>query len=195
MPLLVIGTILVGVVFSVSGCGATSTSVQTLPISQDQHYSQRVDMEASWAVGYKDLKSLKAASDIAIEGTIVAVADETLDTATSTMSIPYTDFTLSTHTVVYDPQGRIQGTTVLVHQTGGIVNNTLYQFIDDPLFQVGEQVVLFLHEYAPGKYFVEGGPTGRFEVRSGIVTAVSTFGLVLPPSTDLNTFLAQIHTA
>jgi predicted alpha/beta-hydrolase family hydrolase len=147
-------------------------------------------MEASWAVGYTDLKSLKAASDVAIEGTIAAVAGETV-----AENIPFTDFTLSIHKVVYDPHGRIHGTTVLVHQTGGIVNNTLNENSDDQLFRVGEQVVLFLHEYDPGKYFVEGGPTGRFEVRSGIVSAASTDGMAVPPSTSIDAFLANVRTA
>lgn len=193
MALLVIGASIVGVLTGLSGCGATSTdSVQSLPVSQDQHYSQTVTMDASWSASYKDLKSLKAASDVVIEGSIAAIASETLDTATN---IPYTDFTVSAHQVVHDPQGRVHGTTVIVHQTGGVVNDTLYQFEDDPLFQVGEHVVLFLHEYAPGKYYVEGGPTGRFEVSADIASAASTQGVALPPSTSLDTFLAQVHDA
>lgn len=193
VALLAMGASLVGVVIGLSGCGAPSTSrVQTLPVSQGQHYSRQVSIDASWSMSYKDLKSLKAASTAVIEGSIGAVASATVDTATG---IPYTDFALSIHNVVYDPHGHVQGATALVHQTGGIVNNTLYQMDDDPLFQVGEHVVLFLHEYAPGKYFVVGGPTGRFEVRSGIVSAASTHGVALPPSTSIDAFLAQVQDA
>ena len=195
LALLVIGASLVGVLTGLSGCGATSASgdgIRTLPVTQDQHYSQKVTMDASWSASYNDLKSLKAASSIVIEGTIAAVASETLDTATN---IPYTDFTVSAHQVVHDPQGRVHGATVIVHQTGGVVDDTLYQFEDDPLFQVGEHVVLFLYEYAPGKYYVVGGPTGHFEVHADIVSAASTDGVALPPSASLDAFLAQVHDA
>lgn len=193
LAVLVIGASLVGARTGLSGCGASSTgSVQTLPVSQDQHFSQKVAIDASWSMSYKDLKSLKAASTVVIEGKIVAVASATMDTATN---IPYTDFTVSIDKDVYDPIGRVHGATALVHQTGGIVNNTLYQMDDDPLFQVDEHVVLFLHEYDLGKYYVVGGPTGRFEVRSGIVSAASASGVALPPSTSIDAFLAQVHDA
>lgn len=193
LALLVIGASLVGVLVGFSGCGATAaSSLQSLPVSQDQHYSHKAAMDASWSVSYTDLKSLKAASTVVIEGNIVAVASATLDTATN---IPYTDFTVSIAKVVYDPQGHVHGAAAIVHQTGGIVNDTLHQIDDDPLFQVGEHVVLFLHEYDPGKYYVVGGPTGRFEVRSGVVSAASTRGVALPPSTSIDAFLTQVHDA
>lgn len=180
-------------VTGLGGCETTSThSVQTLPVSQNQGYSQTATIDASWSVNYKDLKSLKAASTVVVEGKITAVAGETLDTATH---IPFTDFTLSVDKAVYDPHGHVHGFRVIVHQTGGIVNNTLFQVDDDPLFQVGEQVVLFLHEYAPDMYFVVGGPTGRFEVRSGKVSAGGSTGVTLPSSTSLDAFLAQVNAA
>jgi hypothetical protein len=193
LALLVMGTSLVGVLSGLSGCGAPSTgNVLAQAVSPDQQYSQTVALEASWSIGYHDLKSLKAASAVVIEGTISAVARVTLDTATN---IPYTDFTVSIDKVVFDPQGRVHGATTIVHQTGGIVNGTLYQVDDDPLFQIGERVVLFLHEYDPGKYYVVGGPTGRFEVRLGIVSAASTGGVALLPSTTIDAFLVQVHNA
>ncbi|MGZ3666294.1 MAG: hypothetical protein ACXVDA_17635 [Ktedonobacterales bacterium] len=191
LAIVVMGASLASILTGLSGCGASSSnSIQVLPVSQDQHYSQTVGVEASWYVGYKDLKSLKVASTAAVVGTIAAVAGATVDTKTNS---PSTDFTVSIETVVHDPHGRVRGATLLVHQTGGIVNDTLYQMSDDPLFRVGEHVVLFLHEYEPGKFFVEGGPTGRFEVRSGIVSAATTSGVTLPPSISVDDFLAQVR--
>ena len=93
LALLVTGTSLIGALLGLSGCGGTtSSSTQGLPVSQDQHYSQIVSMDASWSVGYKDLKTLKAASTSIVAGTIAAVAGATLDTTTN---IPYTDFTVA----------------------------------------------------------------------------------------------------
>ena len=48
--------------------------------------------------------------------------------------------------------------------------------LDDPLMQVGDVLILFLHSGEhhgePGKYAVEGGPQGRFIVKSGRVFAL-----------------------
>lgn len=193
LALLVTGTSLIGALLGLSGCGGTtSSSTQGLPVSQDQHYSQIVSMDASWSVGYKDLKTLKAASTSIVAGTIAAVAGATLDTTTN---IPYTDFTVALDTVVHDPKGRVHGMSVTVHQTGGIVNGVLYQIGDDPLFQIGEHVILFLHEYEPGKFFVVGGPTGRFKVNSDVVSAVTPLGVSVPAATSEAAFIAQIRAA
>ncbi|WP_329499368.1 hypothetical protein [Kitasatospora herbaricolor] len=50
--------------------------------------------------------------------------------------------------------------TIVIRQTGG----KNIQSEDDALFQQGEQAVLFLREFAPGKYAVISGPNGRFRL-------------------------------
>jgi hypothetical protein len=140
---------------------------------------QVISLEASWAGNYPDLHSLKQAADLAIRGRIAGVASVTTEQGT-----PYTDFNVSVSKVLVSRSGA-RPSTILLHQTGALEGNTLYQIDDDPLFQVGEQVILFLHEYAPGRYFVLGGPRGRLEVdKDGLVRPINNEGLKLAPTPE-----------
>src|SRR5487761_609016 len=118
-------------------------------------------LDADWAILYHDLGQLKLDSDLAVAGTFTSMSGQTEQTG-----IPYSDFVLTVNRTIYDPKHRPSTSTVLVHQTGGTVNGHVAQIADDPLFKVGERVVLFLHEYSPGRYFVVGGPSGRFELQA-----------------------------
>jgi hypothetical protein len=148
-------------------------------------------MAASWAHSYRDLKSLKRDADIAVAGTITSVAG----TSSDTVGVVATDFVFSINQSIFNPHGQALGATITIHQTGGIVGNTRYEMEDDPLFQTGEQVVLFLHEYSVGHYNVIGGPTGRFEVRNGVVQPVTGGGVQLASSTSLDAFVMMIQQA
>jgi len=139
-----------------------------------------VNMNGSWAQQYRSLADLKAHSDVAVEGTITRATQEP---GASTTNIPFTDFQFTVAATLYDPGHRAAATagtpaTLTIHQTGGVVNDELFQFEDDPLFKVGEKCVLFLHEYATGRYMVIGGPTGRFAVDgSGTITPIVSDGV------------------
>ena len=87
------------------------------------------------------------------------------------------------------------GSTIVLHQEGGVVNGTLYQADDDPLFQIGEQTIIFLRQYSPGHFFVLGGPSGRFRVNGNSVTPISSDGMPLPGGTTLSSFRAQLLNA
>lgn len=90
-----------------------------------------------------------------------------------------TDYDLSVNQVVFSKKNiTIENNVVRLKQTGGIgSNDTLYETVDDPLFKIGEQVVVFLIQYAPGKFMVSGGPSGRFSVSDGKVSAVVKDGV------------------
>jgi hypothetical protein len=45
-----------------------------------------------------------------------------------------------------------------------VVKGRRFEVRDDSQLRTGEQVVLFLKEYGPGRFFVVGGPQGRFEI-------------------------------
>ncbi len=107
--LLVVSTIL-GVSFLVSACAGSGNQ----PASQTTPNG----MHASWAEWYSDLKSLKHASDISVVGSIVGIAQQTVQDG-----IPYTDFTFHVSQVLYDPHHLVTGQTLLIHQTGGMLNN------------------------------------------------------------------------
>ena len=78
--------------------------------------------------------------------------------------MPYTEFSVS---VIEWVKG--SGTSsIVIKQTGGTdASGALWTLDDDPLLQLGEEDVLFLHEFSAGQYFIVGGPTGRYPVSSG----------------------------
>ena len=150
-----------------------------------------VSLDASWAKLYHSFPDLKHDADLAVQGTVTQV----LQTVSPTDGTPpSTDFLFTVSRVLQDPAHRLQGNTLTLHQTGGRVGNTLYQVDDDPLFQVGEQSILFLHEYQPGFYFVIGGPSGRFVIQSGAVKPINNEGVPYAGG-PLNSFLTQVQSS
>lgn len=130
-------------------------------------------LDASWAEYYHSLSPLKTHSQLAVEGTIKGVKSTSSD-----HGIPITDFEFSVDSTLFDPGHRNKtGTAITIHQTGGVVNGHEWQVNDDPVFRVGEHLVLFLREPQPGLYMVVGGPTGRFEINNGVLTPTAKDGV------------------
>jgi len=150
-------------------------------------------MNASWAQYYSDLPSIKKDAYLAVRGKITSVAS-----TSSPAQAPISSyFNLTIEEIFWNPHNEAlkSGSKIVIHQEGGLVNGVLYQADDDPLLQVGEETILFLHQYAPGQFFVQGGPSGRFKVSNGAVTPISSDGMPLPGGTGLNSFRTQIKKA
>ncbi|MBX5451860.1 hypothetical protein [Thermogemmatispora sp.] len=164
---------------ALSACDAGGAQMQQV------HY-----LDASWPVLYHDFSSLKRAADLAVAGKIAGVVAQTVD-----QGIPYTDFTFSVSQVLYTTHHLTVGSSLVIHQTGGVLNNQRFEVRDDPLFQVGEQAVLFLHQFSPGHYFVVGGPSGRFRVTNGLVAPINDEGIKLSQPLPMTRFIAQVQQA
>jgi hypothetical protein len=169
---------------ALAGC----TSSQPPQSSTNVHV---VSLDASWAKLYHSITDLKQAADLVVQGTVTQV-QQTVSSTDGTP--PSTDFLFTVSKVLQDPAHRLHGTTLTLHQTGELVGNTLYQVDDDPLFQTGEQSILFLHEYQPGFYFVIGGPSGRFVIQKGTVKPINAEGVPYGGG-SLNSFLTQVHSS
>lgn len=146
-----------------------------------------VYIDVSWTRLYHDIASLKADSDLVVSGRVVR-------STPVTGNPPATDFTFSVDAVLHarDGQRALAGTTIVIHQTGGIQNGQTYEVRDDPLFKVGEKDVLFLHQYVSGRYVVLGGPSGRFLVGAdGMVRPVNDEGVTLT-ATEEGAFDKQV---
>lgn len=69
--------------------------------------------------------------------------------------------------VLYSRTGKTApsiGSEILVVQTGGVSNGVRVEIKDDPIFNNGERVLLFLTDLGDSRYKVTGGPSGRFTV-------------------------------
>jgi hypothetical protein len=172
--------------FSACSPGFSSQGNAALPAST----MQTCTLEASWAMGFNNLSSLKKASDLAVVGTIASVNSVNEDTP----GIPTTLFVFRISQVLWNPHHLTSLATVLVNQTGGIVHNKHCTVSDDPLFQVGEQAILFLHQYSPAHYFVNGGPSGRFSLQHDMVKPINNEGIVFAPL-PLVDFITKVERA
>jgi hypothetical protein len=114
--------------------------------------------------------------------------------ASGSLHLAFTDFEFSIERTL---KGKEAG-NITIHQTGA---SGEFEIRDDPLFLEGEKYVLFLHKYEEGRYFVTGGPQGRFKILGDKVYSMNYF---LPPNTyfppleldtnarDLYTFVEEI---
>jgi hypothetical protein len=152
----------------------------------------KVTYRASWAAYYTSVADLKANADIAVLGTVssIGAAEQT------TPNDPV--YSLVTIDVERTPWARASGTaampaTVSFIETGGVLGGVTYELDDDPLFQVGDHVLVFFTEYSPGKYRVTGGPTGRFTVSGTVVKPTIKDGVQIPAGTTASSFLTSLQ--
>lgn len=123
---------------------------------------------ASYPRKYKSIRDLATSNevDVIVHGTITAAQ-------------PYLETTLDGHgqllntnysfNVISLLKGEVSADTIYVHQTGGTLGNLTLVLREDPLMNVGDELILFLHHFKsmeddPNDYYVEGGPQGRFIV-------------------------------
>ncbi|HKS70959.1 MAG TPA: hypothetical protein VJQ45_11085 [Ktedonobacterales bacterium] len=157
-----------------------------------------VSMDASWTRLYHDLRSLRLASDVVVEGSVTAVIGQSID-----QEIPFTDFIFQVAHTLSDPNHLLTGGPIVIHQSGGPVTMNIkgtmttvhMEITDDPLMHVGDHLFLFLHQYAPGHYFVVGGPSGRFAVLNGIVRPINDEGVRVSGSPSSAAFTSTVQAA
>ncbi len=116
----------------------------------------------SWAESYSNIEDLSTEADLIAVGTVkgvVGVNSEVVgEDRWGPIILYFTDFAFYVEQVLQGPQDVGE---VIIHQTGAADE---YEIRDDPLLERGDRYVLFLHEYETGKYFILGGPQGRFQI-------------------------------
>lgn len=153
----------------------------------------------SWAEYYADIGELCDAADLIAVGEIDRVISESSEKVAEArwggVLLYTTDFAFRIEQVIKGEEVE----EILLHQTGVAGKQEVR---DDPLFEQGERCVLFLREYEAGKYYVLGGPQGRFEI---IDDEVFSMNHVLPDEAiwlsaeldfdgvDLESFIASVE--
>jgi hypothetical protein len=134
-----------------------------------------VEVDVSWAKGYAGIENLSAEADLIAVGTVKNIVGVTGDVVGEdrwgSIILYFTDFAFSVERVLKGPQVIRE---VIIHQTGAVGE---YEIRDDPLLERGDKYVLFLHEYETGKYYILGGPQGRFQI---IENKVFSMNNILP---------------
>lgn len=171
-----------GSVSSTSVVTATvgSKSVSVSSKSGPDTAPKTVIIDASWATYYSTMAKLRASADIVVRGTIEQAFPAVENKKPGEADGYYTtDFRVNVTGDLLNRHDNNVNSALIVTQTGGVAKayGVVYETRDDPLFNVGDDVILFLIQYAPGKYRVSGGPSGRFSVTSGSVSAIVKDGV------------------
>ena len=127
---------------------------------------QKVLYHASWAEYYTSIKDLKAHADIAVVGTVSSIAPAEELTPNGPV---YSTVTLDVQHSIWSRTGTAAPTSVTFDETGGTYQGVTYQIEDEPLYQVGDHVLMFFTATGQGQYRVTGGPTGCFAISGGTV--------------------------
>lgn len=119
-------------------------------------------ISASWAHYCASIAELSAASEAVVVGTVKRTADAGRKPTSNRRDpgTPYTDFEVNVERLV---AGDVDS-TVIVHQLGGDIAGTRWEFGSDPLFVVGERYLLFLKRSPDTGLYYVAGPGGRFVV-------------------------------
>lgn len=177
------------IVLAVNGCSAVaSTAQQAQPKASPA--LQIVHVETDWYL-FHDLHALKQAAHGVVLGSIAGI----VGTERGLGGTPATLFTFAIERILWNPHHQVQGSTVVIHQLGGIKDNQEFVVSDDPLFQVGERLILFLTQIDPTTFVVTGGPSGRFEIGTGQVIPINDEGVHFAAARPLDAFLADIQNA
>lgn len=188
------GSQLLGALICLCVCACRS-SVPEVARGSDREARQALDSErtpfvvklgASWAEYYRSMTDLKQHCDFGIVGTVSVVAPA----VKPQIGPVYQMVTVNVDHVAWTKSASYSvPATVTFEQTGGVYQNVTYIVDDDPLFQLGESVVVFFKEYSPGHYRVAGGPTGRFSLSGDAVSAVLKDGIQVPTGTSVTDLL------
>jgi len=127
---------------------------------------------ALWPEGYTSVEELATSPEVDIIARGVVIDAEVYierpaaEDAKSSWLV--TKFSFQVHSMIKGPH---QLKVLEIHQDGGTLDGQTEMVLEDPLMQVGDELILFLHEFDPDKYYVECGPQGRFVVQKGKVYA------------------------
>jgi Matrixin len=146
-----------------SSAGQSGSLTRTSQSGSDDSTGTRAAVTAgshicvSWNIGYTNLTDMAQDADAIVVGHVKTVAQRTVVDGQ-----PFTDFDYAVDDWVAAPRGdKDLPAAITIHQTGGIRDGQTVEVHGDPLLASGEQGVLFLRRYAPGQYYILGGPTGR----------------------------------
>ncbi|MBS4030865.1 MAG: hypothetical protein KGZ63_05510 [Clostridiales bacterium] len=134
-------------------------NTENKPYSKQESY-----ISASWAYSYLDFETMKLDSTVVAIGTIEkAVGTNYIQPAESNpkvnVQIPKTEYLFNIQRVLHGdaPQN------IIISQIGGIsTNGKILAMEDDPLYQVGEQYLLYLKKAPDKEIYFTPSPQARF---------------------------------
>lgn len=122
-------------------------------------------LSASWNYNYKDIEELSKSSDL-----IALVKVEKIDDMVVKQEIPFTIFSVKVITPVYHTA---ENATFQIYQTGGEMKEEIVEIVDDPLLQIGDEMLVFCKENSDGTYQILSGSQGRLVYDNGKLNSLN----------------------
>jgi len=125
-------------------------------------------------------------------GVIALVTVSEVQSTEELDAIPFTNYGVSVDEwIAVSRSDQAKSKEIVVRQLGAIAKDgSVVVADDDPLLIKGERAIVFLREFAPGQFVIQGGPTGRLQIRGGEAHRVGG-GLLAATSQPLNALLAS----
>ncbi|MBN1682692.1 hypothetical protein JW865_03975 [Candidatus Bathyarchaeota archaeon] len=119
------------------------------------------EIYASYHHKYHNITEMSLDSDLIIIGYVSSMSLASNIPQQLTTQVLFTDNIVTVTKIL---KGVCVVKDIIVRQTGGIINGIKQEVYDDPLFQKDVLMLLFLKKFDDNKYFVIGGPQGRYEI-------------------------------
>lgn len=130
-------------------------------ISADNNYSKTVVFEVDHKT-YSSLRDLREESDVVIRGSVLddgsTRQEDSIGASADGQPAPglvNTEFSVRVDTSLKG--GIVQGTTILVVLTGGVINDTKYVSDGMPWLKRGDSAIIYLSKGEDGKYYPMAG--------------------------------------
>jgi len=102
-------------------------------------------------------------------GVIALVTVSEVQSTEELDAIPFTNYGVSVDEwIAVSRSDQAKSKEIVVRQLGAIAKDgSVVVADDDPLLIKAERAIVFLREFAPGQFVIQGGPTGRLQIRGG----------------------------
>lgn len=111
------------------------------------------------SVVFNDVEHLQNESEVIVEVEVIE---------TQSFFVNESPFTLSKAKINHVYKGSPEDTIINILENGGLLERRNYIFENNPVFNVGEQAIVYLHKYrgpaAEDAYFIRGAYQGKFKL-------------------------------
>ncbi|MCH5275931.1 MAG: hypothetical protein J1E65_08820 [Lachnospiraceae bacterium] len=151
-------------------------------------------LSASWSYNYSGIEELSVSSDLIALVKVSGIEDTVIE-----VGIPYTTFAVEVVTPVYNT---VEGDRFTIYMTGGETEDKVVEIADDPLLQVGDEILVFCKENPDGTYQILSGSQGRLVYEDGKLNSLNAmdtriaqanvYNNVKVANADAETLIAEI---
>jgi hypothetical protein len=130
-----------------------------------RNHTETTYLSASWEYNYKDIKEISQASDLIALVKVAGVEEKFIE-----QDVPYTEFKVDVVNPVYKTN---EGENLTILMTGGEIKGNAIEIGDDPLLQIGDEILIFCKRNTDGTYRILSGSQGRLVYNNGKLNSLN----------------------